>query len=93
MSSGAGLAENGAKEVILKSQDGNRKLIYKCDEFRHQAKQGEDLRILMPYMSSTMKDLVKNNDVITANALEIAFDREDVRRIERIVVEYRCGLK
>jgi len=47
----------------------------------------------MPYMSSTMKGLVKNNDVITANALEIAFDKEDVRRIEKIVVEYRCGLR
>ncbi len=93
LSSRFGLAGNLAKEVALESQDGNRKLIYKCDEFRHQVKQGEDLRILMPYISSTMKGLVMNNDVVTANALEIAFDREDVRRIERIVVEYLCGLK
>ena len=93
LSSGVGLAGDFAKEIVLESQDGNRKLIYKCDEFRHQVKQGEDLRVLMSYISSTMKGLVKNNDVITADALDVAFDRNDVRRIERIVVEYRCSLK
>ena len=93
LSSGGGLAGELAKEIALESHDGNRKLIYKCDEFRHQVKQGENLRVLMSYISSTMKGLVKNNDVITADALDVAFDRNDVRRIERIVVEYRCSLK
>ena len=35
LSSGVGLAGDFAKEIALESQDGNRKLIYKCDEFRH----------------------------------------------------------
>jgi hypothetical protein len=40
-----------------------------------------------------MKGLVKNKDVITAHALSTAFENSDIRTIEKIVVEYRCGLK
>ena len=82
-----------SKEIVLQSQNMDKKLIYRCDAFRHQVKQGEDLPILMPYVPSTMKGLVQNNDVITAQALERAFDRNDVRRVEEIVVEYRCNMK
>ena len=93
LSSGGGLAEDSAKKIVLESQGGSRMLIYNCDAFRHQVKQGEDFRVLMQYMPSTMKGLVKSNDYITADALDVAFDRNDVRRIEKIIVEYRCGLE
>ena len=93
LSSGVGLAEDSAKKIVLEFQGGSRKLIYNCDAFRHQVKQGEDFRVLMQYMPSTMKGLVKDNDFITADALDVAFDRNDVRRIEKIIVEYRCSLK
>jgi hypothetical protein len=86
-------ASSVSKKIVLESQDGERKLFYDCNRFRHQVKEGGDIKILMQYISSTMKGLVQNNDVVTARALEVAFDREDIRRIEKIVVEYRCGLK
>ena len=78
------------RKVVLSDETGSRTLVYEYGKgFIPQARVPEDVPVLIHSMQTTMADALKENDILTAKALQTAVKEHDFRTIERTVVEFR----
>jgi len=79
--------------IVLQEKDGGRQLVYDPDNFRPQAETTEDIDILLSAAEETLKAAVENQAVVSAKEISDALNEKDVRKLERLVVEYRARHK
>ena len=75
--------------IVLKSADGKKMLVYDAANFKPQAETAEDIAILYKAAGETIKDAGETKAFITIDELFAAMDKNDYRKLERVIVEYR----
>ena len=78
-------------QVILATDDGTKRLVYDCDNFRPQVESAEQLQILMAACRQTGQHAYDHQRIVTRQELNEAVKARDWRRLERLIVEYRCA--
>ena len=76
--------------VVLASRDGAKTLIYDCRSFQPQVESVEQIETLADALIQTISHAVENKRFATANSMKGAWKARDYRRVEQLVVEYRC---
>ena len=79
-----------SNQVILATDDGTRKLIYDCSNFRPQVETGEQRQLLSQASVQIIRHASAHQRVVSAQAIRDAYKAKDWRRLEQLVVEYRC---
>ena len=79
------------RQVVLTTDDGSKRLTYDCTNFRPQVESAEQLHVLAAAYGQTMRHAAKHQRVVTFQALQKAFEAQDWRQVEQLVVEYRCA--
>ena len=76
------------REIVITNEDGSRKLVYNCDQFKPQAKSLEDARMLMRKAIKIMRDAQSN--YILSEQIDSALEGPNYTRLERLIFEYEC---
>jgi len=84
---------SNSPKVILQEKDGGRQLVYDPDNFMPQVETTEDINILLYEAAETLKVASNNKAVVTAKEITDALNEKDIRKLERIVVDYRSRQK
>jgi hypothetical protein len=71
--------------------DGSKRLIYDCANFQPQVESVEQFQVLTAACGQTIRHASEHERVVTAQALMDAYKARDWRRVEQLVVEYRCA--
>jgi hypothetical protein len=78
------------QQIVLKSRDGSRRLVYDADVFIPQANTGEDMQLLRDSAWQIIQ--LDPNDVITGTALKTAMTAlptPDFKELERVIYNYK----
>jgi hypothetical protein len=86
-----GCGPQTSNQVVLATDDGAKRLIYDCSNFRPQVESAEQLQVLAAVCGQTIRHASEHQRVVTAQALMDAYKARDWRRLEQLVVEYRCA--
>ena len=78
------------EKITLRSKNGSRTLVYNCNNFQHQVQSREDIQLLITYVREIGSDLRKSNKYVTLTELQNAYDSQDIKTMERIVVMELC---
>jgi|ERR1035437_3483042 hypothetical protein len=84
---------SGSNRVVLTSADGSKKLIYDAGNFKSQVETPDDIAILYKATAETMQDAANAKAIVTVNEITDAMDKNDYRKLEQVVVEYRSSHK
>jgi hypothetical protein len=80
-----------SNQVVLATDDGTKRLIYDCPNFRPQVESAEQLQVLGAAYGQTVRHASEHQHFVTAQALMDAYKAGDWRRVEQLIVEYRCA--
>ena len=89
----AGCSNSSNSVIILQGKDGGNQLVYDPDNFKPQVETTEDINILLYEAAETLKQATENKAVVTAKEITDALNEKDIRKLERLVVEYRARHK
>ena len=80
-----------SNQIVLATDDGTKRLTYDCSNFRPQVASAEQLQILVQASGQTIRHASDHQRVVTVQAIMDAYRARDWRRVEQLVVEYRCA--
>ena len=87
----SGCGPRTSNQVVYATDDGAKRLFYDCDNFRPQVETAEQLQILLAAYGQTVRHATEHKHIVSAQALTEAYRARDWRRVEQLVVEYRCA--
>ncbi len=76
------------REIVITNEDGSRKLVYNCDQFKPQAKSLEDARMLMRKAIEIMGDAQSN--YILSEQISSALKKPNYTKMEKLIFQYEC---
>ena len=85
------LACTEQRPLVLIDADGSHRLEYDCNDIKPQAESAEDIEVIRVNLEGITNDLRNQQKLVTLQSIARVAKRQDFRRLERIVVHYKCS--